>query len=500
MFHHEYHVVDDVFISKGKDVDFDCIDEFARLERESLQSLSLEMEYGKEISTACGTDTTHTAPAPSRGGENSAEWSTSHNRLSCNNKCTPLDDLAEPLEPRFSLFNTTNERTIHAHSISELLKNRPASSAFESGSHPWWLDCMAVTNKELSMLSQAFAIHPLTTEDILVQEEREKFEVFDNYYFVSFHTLMPEEDGEFVAEPLQFYMVVFQTGILTFHNSPLVHPANVRRRVRQLRKYFEVDTNWLCYALIDNIIDSFEPFMSRIDNEVDEVEDLVFVDTRCNSKAMFLRIASSREKVMTLAHELADKNLVIRGLSRFCQWGIKGSSSPNNLGKDMGPRTSLLQADIAMYLDDIQDHIVTMARNLKLYERILSNSYYNYSAQLQTEKRSNTNRATLLMQLVTVLGTLIFPMQFATGLFSMNIPVPGSHIEGSYRQWFVILGLSMLILIVTFTTAKVFIARRYRVPHEEKSLRMRKFRQLKQKFETKSILSYHPGDNASDIV
>lgn len=395
-------------------------------------------------------------------------------------------------EPRFSLFNTRDEHTAHAASILGLLGAASAASAFSnSGDLTWWLDCRGITSNELSALAQAFGIHPLTAEDILVQEAREKFEVFDRYCFISFHSF-DTDASDAIARPKQFYMVAFTRGILTFHNDTVPHPANVRRRVRQLRKYFRVDANWLCYALIDNIIDSFAPFMARIDDEVDEIEDFVFVDTRHNAKLMFLRIADSRHKVMTLAHELSDKALVICGMSRYCQAKAEKhrASQPD----------AILQADIAMYLDDIQDHIVTMTRNLKSYERILSNSYYNYSAQLQTEKRYNTNRATLLMQLVTVLGTMIFPLQYATGLFAMNIPVPGDGLRGPHRQFFGIIGVSAFLLVVTFTIAKVVIARRSRVTPGENTLRMRKFNPVKQGHQAKSILSYRAHDYISDRV
>lgn len=62
-------------------------------------------------------------------------------------------------------------------------------------------------------------------------------------------------------------MVVFKTGFLTFHNSPVVHCVNVRRRIRQLRGYVPLSSDWICYALIDDITDSFFPVIQAIDFE-----------------------------------------------------------------------------------------------------------------------------------------------------------------------------------------------------------------------------------------
>jgi magnesium transporter len=49
----------------------------------------------------------------------------------------------------------------------------------------WWLDVTAPTEDEMKMLSKVFSIHPLTTEDIMMEETREKIELFRNYYLVS---------------------------------------------------------------------------------------------------------------------------------------------------------------------------------------------------------------------------------------------------------------------------------------------------------------------------
>jgi magnesium transporter len=40
----------------------------------------------------------------------------------------------------------------------------------------WWLDILCPTEAEMRVLQKAFAIHPLTSEDIMMQEQREKVE------------------------------------------------------------------------------------------------------------------------------------------------------------------------------------------------------------------------------------------------------------------------------------------------------------------------------------
>lgn len=79
----------------------------------------------------------------------------------------------------------------------------------------FWLDCLSPTDQEMKVLARAFGIHPLTIEDILLQEAREKVELFRNYYLVAYKTFEQDPTSENYLEPINVYAVVFREGILT---------------------------------------------------------------------------------------------------------------------------------------------------------------------------------------------------------------------------------------------------------------------------------------------
>jgi len=92
----------------------------------------------------------------------------------------------------------------------------PKSKEKRYGPRPvFWLDVLSPTEAEMKVISKAFGIHPLTTEDILMQEAREKVELFRNYYFVNYRTFEQDENSENFMEPLNMYMVVFRDGVLS---------------------------------------------------------------------------------------------------------------------------------------------------------------------------------------------------------------------------------------------------------------------------------------------
>lgn len=244
----------------------------------------------------------------------------------------------------------------------------------------WWLDVLCPTDPEMRIIAKAFGIHALTAEDIMMQEAREKVELFRNYYFLNYRTFEQDPNSENYLEPVNMYVVVFRDGCLSFHFSQTPHPANVRRRIRQLRDYLILSSDWISYALIDDITDVFGPLIQSIEDEVDEVDDTIMQmhalnDTTKESPGeknnynnkkgddaasmtsispgdMLRRVGDCRKKVMGMYRLLNTKADVIKGFAKRCneQWEVAPKS------------------EIGLYLGDIQDHIMTMTSNLTHYE------------------------------------------------------------------------------------------------------------------------------------
>lgn len=236
----------------------------------------------------------------------------------------------------------------------------------------WWLDVMSPTETEMKVISKTFGIHPLTSEDILMQEQREKVELFKHYYFINYRTFEQDQTSEDYLEPVNLYIVVFREGVISFHFSMTPHPANVRRRIRQLSDYLVLSPDWISYAMIDDITDAYAPMIQSIEEEVDDIDEAIlrlhnagdddnsdsdeYDEKQGNQKSgrdMLRRVGECRKKVMSLYRLLGNKADVIKGFAKRC-----------NEHWDIAPRN-----EIGMYLGDIQDHIVTMTGNLSHYEK-----------------------------------------------------------------------------------------------------------------------------------
>nr|CAG8614972.1 1638_t:CDS:10 [Entrophospora candida] len=90
--------------------------------------------------------------------------------------------------------------------------------------------------------------------------------------------------------------------------------------------------------------------------------------------------------------------------------------------------------DVVLYLGDIQDHVLTMLQNLNHYELILSRAHSNYLAQISIEITQLSNKTNEIINKLTVFATILLPMNVVTGLFGMNVKVPGRDVDD--LTWF----------------------------------------------------------------
>ncbi|RMZ81384.1 hypothetical protein DV738_g2201, partial [Chaetothyriales sp. CBS 135597] len=325
---------------------------------------------------------------------------------------------------------------------------KPEAKPKRYGPRPtFWLDVLSPTDQEMRVLCKTFGIHALTAEDIMMQEAREKVELFRNYYFINYRTFEQDTNSEDYLEPVNMYVCVFRYGIITFHFSQVPHPANVRRRIRQLSDYLILSADWISYAIIDDITDAYHPLVASIEEEVDDIDDLILNALQSTNVLsgrntvsgidMLRRIGECRKKVMSLYRLLGQKADVIKGFAKRCneQW-------------EVAPRS-----EIGLYLGDIQDHIITMSGNLSHYEALLSRAHSNYLAQVNIRMGERQESTADILGKLTVIGTIVLPMNIICGMWGMNVKVPGQEVDNLHWFWAITAGL-ILFAIACYTWCK----------------------------------------------
>lgn len=231
--------------------------------------------------------------------------------------------------------------------------------------------------------------------------------------------------------------LVFFFYYLQFRFQDLPHPHNVRRRIHQLKDFIRVTPEWINYALIDDITDSFAPLIQHTELEVDSIDDLVLVLNGSEQNDMLRRIGSCRKTVMQLLRLLGPKADVLRGLIK------RYEDSNNNIrlreSHSTAPTDSVQEQDgvkvhheVTLYLGDIQgkkkknartiffkdcftqvysiDHILTMLQNVNHYDLILGRAHRNYLGQISIELSQAGNTTNVVINRLTFFATIFIPL------------------------------------------------------------------------------------------
>ncbi|KAF2404342.1 cora-domain-containing protein [Trichodelitschia bisporula] len=341
----------------------------------------------------------------------------------------------------WTFFSSELDDTIHATTIGGLLEDGESfEGLFRLGPDGgcWWLDAVNPTDEEVTALCKAFGVHPLTREDITTKESREKVELFKTYYFVSFTSFhQMDKTSEDYMEAVKVFAVVFREGLLTFSFDAHPHTKNVCKRISRLRDYMQLSADWICYALIDDIVDTFMPVIRDVEVEADNIEDQVFIATSVDASPILRAISDCRKKAMSLLRLLGSKPDVIKGFAKRC-----------NEQYESAPR-----GDVGLYLSDIQDHVMTMRDNLTHTEQVLSRLHANFLGQLNVESLQQGNNINKVFSTITLVGTILVPLNLVTGLFGMNVPVPGRD-SGGLAWFFGIVGFLVFFVLFMILLAK----------------------------------------------
>lgn len=182
-------------------------------------------------------------------------------------------------------------------------------------------------------------------------------------------------------------------------------------------------------------MDGFAPLIDCVQTSVEVIEDGVSV-TRPEDIGLALQsIYKYRKEVTRIRQHLHDKIDVIRCFARHC--GSLGSTP----------------AEVTLYLSDIQDHVLTMMANLTIAEQMLSRSQSKYLGQLSWDSTCMRNQIADALSRLTVIGAIVVTMQVITGLFGMNVKVPGLDVAG-LSWWFGILGFILGLILLLFVIAR----------------------------------------------
>jgi magnesium transporter len=138
-----------------------------------------------------------------------------------------------------------------------------------------WLGLHDPEPAELEDVARRFDLPPLAVEDAMKQHQRPKIEDYDDGFFLVLHTaryIDAEEEVEF-GEVHVFtgpaYVIVVRHGAASALQS-------ARERLENNPELLRLGTTAAVWAVMDKVVDDYQPVMEGLESDVEEVEESVF--------------------------------------------------------------------------------------------------------------------------------------------------------------------------------------------------------------------------------
>lgn len=285
-----------------------------------------------------------------------------------------------------------------------------------------WINIDGLNKEDIERVASAYNIHPLIVEDILSAGQRAKMDETDDVIFCLLPMLY-YNDGSGEIETEQVSIILGKDFVISFQEDKERDVFNpIRERIRNNHvKTRQRSANYLCYSLIDVIVDSYFEIIDKINERLERLEDSLVLQKEKHAMA---KISILRRVVLELKRYISPVRDLVAGLLR----------SDNEL----------LEERHSKYYKDIFDHITQANEYVENFREQLIN--------LQDLSMSQVNiRMNRVMKIFTMVATLLAPATVIGGIFGMNFDViPFAHQATGFYIAVAAMLIIPLIMLVWF--------------------------------------------------
>jgi len=293
-----------------------------------------------------------------------------------------------------------------------------------------WVDIVQPTDAAKKYLAENYNFHPMDLEDFLSRRQLSKVDEYEQYLFTIFHIPVYDKVTK-ISTKRQWSAFIGDKYLVTLRPTEFQAIDDIRRECEfseDVKKdYFGKGSGYLLYLIMDRAIDSYFPILDKILNLMDDIEDSVFdVEKEVAKEISILRrdIITQRRVMFperTLLVELETK------LKRFTK------------------------TDLTVHFNDLMDHMNKICETLDECQEVIE-------VFKDADNVLSSYRANRVVRVLAILLAVGLPFAILTGLYSMDVILPGGINHGDFLTFTI-----LLVVMLVAVGAILFFLRRKRI-------------------------------------
>ena len=293
---------------------------------------------------------------------------------------------------------------------------------FKNNNNVSWINIDGLNKPDIEEICRQFDIHPLIVEDILSKGQRPKMDEINTIQYCLLNMLYFNEE-HCAVELEQISIVLGVNFVITFQEDPERDVFNLLREKLKIQqtKLRQKGADYLCYALLDLIVDHYYVVMEKLGDKIELLEEEIIKSADVHSLA---RINNFRKEFIVLRRNVSPVRDLVNGFIK----------SENHL----------LDESVKKYFKDIYDHIIQANDLVDNYRDMVNNLQELYISKVNLKLNE-------VMKVIAVVTCLLAPATVIGGIFGMNfetIPFAHSHWAFYFTVFFMLAVVPVTMLIV----------------------------------------------------
>ena len=212
-----------------------------------------------------------------------------------------------------------------------------------------WIGLYRPSAEEVASVGSEFGIHHLALEDTVSAHQRPKLE---RYGDVLFSVLRPARyvESEERVELGELHVFTGPDFVVTVRHAETPDVAAIRKRMEADPELLALGPEAVLYAILDQVVDEYEPVVDGLENDIDEIEADVFSESPTASRRIY---SLSRE--LGLFHRAT--NPLVAMLARLGEGFDKYA----------------VDDELRRALRNVEDHVIRVVERIESLRALLQN-------------------------------------------------------------------------------------------------------------------------------
>lgn len=267
-----------------------------------------------------------------------------------------------------------------------------------------WINIQGIQDVQtIQTIGSHFQLHPLIMEDIASASQRSKLDDYKENLYIVMRILKYNKEKE-IVEDEQVSIILGSNYVISFLESEndIFFPI-IKRLQSEESRIRNSGSDYLCYALIDCIVDHYFIILEQVDQNLENLEEELV--HKPNTKTL-IKIQSIKREISHLRKAIWPMREVISHFRRL--------ESP------------LIHDSTKIYIQDVYDHTIQAIDTIESFRDIVAGMFDIYLSNINL-------RMNEIMKILTIVSTIFVPLTFLASIYGMNFEyMPELHSVWGY--------------------------------------------------------------------